>query len=398
VHVNIEMEQAQVLSRIVKSRATLLLVAAVLIGLIEVGFVARSAGSQSHAARPHQGGQIVQTSRKPVGSWTTAASLPVPDVSQAALLLANGDVLMTGGEVVKDGRPTSVVQRYHTAAGTWSTVAAMRQERIGHTATLLKDGRVLVVGGLGKKLQPLSSVEIYDPVRDRWASTVPLPDVRFSHSATRLPDGRVLVVGGIVHGAISRSVLIFDPRKPSWRAGPPTLSPHAQQDALALPDGRVLIAGGYGGKAEVYDPRAGTWTAVGGPDDLAHPVLAFLRSGDVLLATGVNSVGQTFRSSSLFDPTTDRWNSAAAMATGRDSPSGAELRDGRVLVAGGAANRQVLRSAEIYDARTNRWDPAAPMRQARSAASALLLRNGSVLVCGGSWYGTVLNSCELYHP
>ena len=213
-----------------------------------------------------------------------------------------------------------------------------------------------------------------------------------------LPDGRVLVVGGIVHGAISRSVLIFDPRKPAWRAGPPTLSPHAQQDALALPDGRVLIAGGYGGRAEVYDPRAGRWTEVGGPDVLAHPILASLRNGDVLLATGVNNAGQAFSSTSLFDPKTDRWSSAAAMATGRDSPIGAELRDGRVLVAGGAANRQVLRSAEIYDGRSNRWAHAAPMRQARSAASALLLRNGRVLVCGGSWYGTVLSSCELYHP
>jgi hypothetical protein len=75
-----------------------------------------------------------------------------------------------------------------------------------------------------------------------------------------------------------------------------------------------------------------------------------------------------------------------------------ELRDGRVLVAGGAASRQVLRSAEIYDGRSNRWTSAAPMLHARSAASALLLRNGNVLVCGGSWYGTVLGSCELYHP
>jgi len=205
-------------------------------------------------------------------------------------------------------------------------------------------------------------------------------------------------VGGIVHGAISRSVLIFDPRKPAWRAGPPTLSPHAQQNALALPGGRVLIAGGYGGRAEVYDPRAGRWTEVGGPDVLAHPILAFVRNGDVLLATGVDNAGQTFSSTSLFDPKTDRWSSAAAMATGRDSPIGAELRDGRVLVAGGAANRQVLRSAEIYDAGSNRWAPAAPMLHARSAASALLLRNGRVLVCGGSRYGTVLSSCELYHP
>jgi hypothetical protein len=227
---------------------------------------------------------------------------------------------------------------------------------------------------------------------------VPLPDVRFSHSATLLPDGRVLVVGGIVHRAISRSVLIYDPRKRAWTAGPPTLSPHAQQDALTLPDRRVLIAGGYGGRAEVYDPRAAKWTEVGGPDVLAHPILAPLRNGNALLATGVDNVGHAFRSTSLFDPKTDRWRSGAAMVTGRDSPIGAELRDGRVLVAGGAANRHVLRSAEIYDARSNRWAPAAPMLHARSAASALLLRNGRVLVCGGSWYGAVLNSCELYHP
>ena len=48
------------------------------------------------------------------------------------------------------------------------------------------------------------------------------------------------------------------------------------------------------------------------------------------------------------------------MAVGRDIPIGAELRDGRVLVAGGAANRHVLRSAEIYDGRSNRWASRRP--------------------------------------
>jgi hypothetical protein len=211
-----------------------------------------------------------------------------------------------------------------------------------------------------------------------------------------LADGRVLVVGGIVHGAISRSVLLFDPRKGVWTAGPPTIAPHAQQTAVTLADGRVLIAGGYGGKAEVYDPSAGTWTQVGGPDLLTHPVVVRLRDGRVLFATGVDDAGRPSSSSRLFDPKTDRWGSAAAMDTGRDSPAGVELRDGRVLVVGGAAGKKVLQSAELYDPVGDRWVPAAPLRQARSAATALLLRNGRVLVCGGSRYGTVLGSCELY--
>src|SRR5689334_4118360 len=82
-------------------------------------------------------------------------------------------------------------------------------------------------------------------------------------------------------------------------------------------------------------------------------------------ATAVNQVGQAFSSASLFDPKTNRRVTASAMATGRDSPIGAELRDGRVLVAGGAADRQVLRSSEIYDWRSNRWTRAAQMRHAR---------------------------------
>jgi hypothetical protein len=136
---------------------------------------------------------------------------------------------------------------------------------------------------------------------------------------------------------------------------------------------------------------------VGGPGFRAHPIVTLLSNGDVLLATGVDNAGHPFASASLFNPRTDRWTSAAAMQTGRDTPIGVELRDGRVLVAGGAADRTVLSSAEIYNSRTNTWGPAAPMRQARSAATAVLLRSGKVLVCGGTWFGSVLNSCELYH-
>jgi Flp pilus assembly secretin CpaC len=86
------------------------------------------------------------------------------------------------------------------------------------------------------------------------------------------------------------------------------------------------------------------------------------------------------------------------MESGRDTPTGVELKDGRVLVAGGGLKKQMLRSAEIYDPRTGTWRQAAPMHHARSAASGLALSNGGAIVCGGSWFGDVLDSCEVYHP
>jgi len=41
------------------------------------------------------------------GRWTIAASLPIPAVSAGSSLLDNGDVLLTGGEDVRYGRPTT---------------------------------------------------------------------------------------------------------------------------------------------------------------------------------------------------------------------------------------------------------------------------------------------------
>ena len=79
------------------------------IGTVSSHPAARCSGSR----RPDRGAVRCTESRhaepamQPAGFWTAAAPLPVPEVSQAALLLANGDVLMTGGEDVKDGRPTS---------------------------------------------------------------------------------------------------------------------------------------------------------------------------------------------------------------------------------------------------------------------------------------------------
>jgi hypothetical protein len=121
----------------------------------------------------------------------------------------------------------------------------------------------------------------------------------------------------------------------------------ANHAASLLADGSVLVVGGAGGQggdvsvasAEVFDPRQGSWTSVGG--------LAQARTGHTATVLG----------------------------------------DGRVLVAGGESAargaRRSLNSAEVYDPRAREWRSAGDMRCPRSEQAAALLRDGTVLVVAG---------------
>ena len=85
------------------------------------------------------------------------------------------------------------------------------------------------------------------------------------HTATLLPDGRVLVSGGqnehILDGAHD-SAELYDPRAGTWTSTASMDRARRNHTATLLPDGRVLIVGGVGAEgveftAELYDPD--TW-------------------------------------------------------------------------------------------------------------------------------------------
>jgi hypothetical protein len=59
-----------------------------------------------------------------------------------ATLLANGQVLVTGG-----GSDPRKAELYDPATETWRLTRSLAARRNDHTATLLRDGRVLLVGG-----------------------------------------------------------------------------------------------------------------------------------------------------------------------------------------------------------------------------------------------------------
>jgi len=89
---------------------------------------------------------------------------------------------------------------------------SMGQPRQHHTATLLANGKVLVVGGdnyFGGVLP--TTAEVYDPATEKWSPTLPLVSGRREHIAALLPNGKVLVAGGFNTSDTGPSAELFDP-------------------------------------------------------------------------------------------------------------------------------------------------------------------------------------------
>jgi N-acetylneuraminic acid mutarotase len=88
---------------------------------------------------------------------------------------------------------------FDSRSGTWTRVGPLNLGRTGHTATLLADGRVLVAGGESAQRgqrRSLRTGEVYDPNTAEWRSAGDMECPRSEHAAVVLGDGTVLVVAG----------------------------------------------------------------------------------------------------------------------------------------------------------------------------------------------------------
>ena len=81
-------------------------------------------------------------------------------------------------------------------ADSWIPTGSMGAARYVHTATLLANGKVLVAGGENFITGYLGSAELYDPATGIWTATGSMGTEREYHTATLLANGKVLVAGG----------------------------------------------------------------------------------------------------------------------------------------------------------------------------------------------------------
>ena len=289
-----------------------------------------------------------------------------------------------------------------------SSAADMEVARAAHTATRLRGGDTLVAGGFSEgEGDPLASAELYDPPAGNFASVGDMTTPRQSHTSTPLPDGRVLITGGYGPDGPLRSAETYDP---STRRFTPTgrmAARRAGHEAVRLEDGRVLIVGGVGPSfafldtAELYDPRTGRFSATGAMSVAREShTMSLLPDGRVLVAGG--HVGREedlrlYASAELYDPASGRFARAADMIMPRHKHDAVGLADGRVLIVGGADEREdpnPFDTAEIYDPDTHLFRRTGNLNLARYKlrGTSVLQENGRVVVAGGA------DSPEIYEP
>ena len=191
-------------------------------------------------------------------SWRAVTPLARPRGAHRAVLLADGTVLVVGGDA--DGQQTA--ERYDPEADRWTPAGTPNRAREGFTATVLHDGRVLVAGGA-------SEAELYDPATQRWSLVAGPQRQRSRHTATLLPTGEVLVAGGTVSGGQPTATTErYDPVGDTWRDDSPLRNARAGHSAV-LVGGTVYVEDSANG-AEAYDARTAQSRCFGETGRCAH--------------------------------------------------------------------------------------------------------------------------------
>ncbi|WP_239014851.1 Kelch repeat-containing protein [Archangium violaceum] len=321
------------------------------------------------------------------GSWSTDGNLTEARSEHTATVLESGEVLVVGGTT--DGKTAEVYNPYIHVSTPTPPLGARHIRR--HTATLLPSGKVLVAGGwLGRApTYHSSAAEVFDPATGTWSYADSMNEGRSAHTATLLPSGKVLVVAGTTtnfwtnSSAETRSVELYDPDTNEWSAGPSIFTPRRKHTATLLYSGKVLVTGGDLDSqpqkdAQLYDPATNSWSfAPDMPRARTGHLAVQLYSGRVMILGGGHDAVD------FYDPYSGLvWLPGPTLPGGASAVSATLLYSGEVLVTTSSGQ------ASLYDPSTDAWQSAGTLSSPLGHA-ATLLHTGEVLVTGGINSSTV---------
>ena len=148
------------------------------------------------------------------GEWTDVPGMDVARSGHSAVLLVDGRVMVMGGaSVTLDGRSGELgsTEIFDPGTGDWKTVQTACNGRFSHDALVLADGRVIVIGGqTGAEVAP--TVESYDPAANTWSVANTLELGRVGATISALAGGDLMVAGGSLRSSFEVTILREDPQ------------------------------------------------------------------------------------------------------------------------------------------------------------------------------------------
>ena len=295
-----------------------------------------------------------------------------PGGASFPLLLTDGSVIIqNGGFHGADGKIFKLTPDINGSYinGTWSELASMPYIPTAAAQAVLADGRVIIEGGEYLGMQEFflltNKGAIYDPVTNTWTSVAPppffvdlyppratfAPNPIGDASSVVLPDGTFMI-----QDKMSRQAALLNLKTLTWtQTGQTTKADLNDEEGWTLlPNGKVLTVDCYTDfnfglipsypvnptNSEIYDPKTGEWSSAGSTiNTLTDPVLyetgpAVLRPDGTVFAVG--SEGFT----SIYDTHEKEWSVGPKLPvspqgfqyTAQDAP-GALLPNGNVLFA-----------------------------------------------------------------
>lgn len=154
-------------------------------------------------------------------------------------------VLVAGGFAARDTGPAAAAMLYNAVRRTFSRLPDMARPRLHAAAVALAGGSVLLTGGKDALLAAGADAELFLLATRSFRAWGAMNAPRYGHAMVALDSARALVISGGDGTGARRDVELFDgPAQRAWTLPVSLYLGRVRFDPVVLADGSILVAGG----------------------------------------------------------------------------------------------------------------------------------------------------------
>jgi hypothetical protein len=246
------------------------------------------------------------------GSWTFLPEMNAGRWYPTNTVLANGDVVVTGGEISPLLGVDALPQVWQVASGTWRDLTTAQLDLPLYPELFLAPNGTLFLAGPS----PLSEYLNTDGTGSWTLGPTSEAGNRGYGPSVMYNSGQIMIVGGGAGPTPTAEIINLNAPVPTWSYTGSMANPRRLANATVLPDGTVLVTGGTSGltfddqthavfPAELWNPTTGTWSTMASLSTYRgyHSVALLLPTGQVLSAGGqCTAAGCDPNSAEIYSP------------------------------------------------------------------------------------------------